>query len=224
MPKSRRKPQSASRRKQAPGSKAAPAWTPVARIKWYLPVIALFAFAIIAAGGFLFAAHLEDSDSFCASCHTQPEATFVQRSAATAVDLASVHGSLAQKNANSVSTRCIDCHSAPGLMGRVSAISLGARDAIKWVTGSAIQPAPLTVPIGDANCLHCHANTPNATSFNEHFHRFLTRWQKSDPQAATCVSCHSAHTTDGDATIAFLQQPRTVEVCQNCHRALGARD
>jgi nitrate/TMAO reductase-like tetraheme cytochrome c subunit len=59
---------------------------------------------ILAAGGFTFAASQETHDAFCASCHTQPESTFYQRStAAQPMDLASYH--TAQQ------TRCIDCHS-----------------------------------------------------------------------------------------------------------------
>jgi predicted CXXCH cytochrome family protein len=218
MSQSRRK----SQRRPPPKHTQKQGKTPVARLKWYVPLIALAVCLIAGVSGLLFAAHLEDNDAFCASCHTQPESTYVQHSQAAAVDLASAHVSLVQHTAGKSPARCIDCHSAPGALGRVSAIALGAQDAIKWVTGSAIQPAPQTVPIGDVTCLNCHADTPNATSFNEHFHRFLTRWQRADTHAATCVSCHTAHTTDGDSSIAFLQQQRTVDVCQNCHRALGA--
>ena len=185
------------------------------KLKWLIPIMAVLAFFVIASGGFLFAAHTEENDAFCASCHTQPESTFYQRTQATAVDLASSH------HAKNTPVKCIDCHSAPGLGGRVDAVSLGARDAIKWVAGSAVQPAPLTVPISDTNCLVCHADTPKTRSFDSHFHFFLTRWQKADPSAATCVSCHSAHTTDGDASIGYLQEQRTVQQCQACHRALG---
>ena len=33
---------------------------------------------------------------------------------------------------------------------------MGARNAFKWYTGTAVQPAVLTSPIGDGNCLKCH--------------------------------------------------------------------
>ena len=47
---------------------------------------------VLIAGGFGFAASQETLDSFCASCHTQPESTFYQRSTDTQpVDLASYH-------------------------------------------------------------------------------------------------------------------------------------
>jgi hypothetical protein len=185
------------------------------KLKWFVPVVAAVACFLVAGGGFLYAAHLEDNDTFCASCHTQPESTYVQRTQAGAVDLASSH------HAKDTPVRCIDCHSSPGLMGRVSAVSLGAQDAFKFVSGTAQQPAPQTVPIPDSTCLNCHQDTPNVRSFDHHFHRFLARWQAQDANAATCVTCHTAHTTDGDSTIGFLQQQRTTEQCSNCHMALG---
>ncbi|MEO8391591.1 MAG: hypothetical protein ABI700_01235, partial [Chloroflexota bacterium] len=46
-------------------------------------IIALAAFGIIlSVAGFTFAATQEQHDSFCASCHTQPESTFYQNSIA----------------------------------------------------------------------------------------------------------------------------------------------
>jgi hypothetical protein len=58
---------------------------------WLLVVIAVLGL-FLAAGGFIFAASNETHDPFCASCHTQPESTFFQRSTdAQAVDLASYH-------------------------------------------------------------------------------------------------------------------------------------
>jgi hypothetical protein len=100
-------------------------------------------------GGFPYAANMESHDTFCGSCHTQPESTYLNNSTATQpADLASYHAR--QK------TRCIDCHSGQGLFGRIQAEALGATNAIKWYSGTAIQPAPLTQSIGDGNCLKCH--------------------------------------------------------------------
>lgn len=170
-------------------------------------------------GGYAFAAHLEESDPFCSSCHTQPETTYVDRSqAAPPVDLASAH------HLNE-GTHCIDCHSGPGVTGRAATmVQVGAVDLIAYVTHTAKQPAPLTVPIADANCLKCHAEVPQTRNFRRHFHAFLPRWQALESQAATCVDCHSSHTTDGDPSAIFLEQSRTTAVCQSCHRALGERE
>ena len=122
----------------------------------YLPVVlALLAFGVLMiAGGFTFAATQESHDSFCASCHTQPELTFYQRSTdAQPVDLASFH--------TTKDTRCIDCHSGAGVPGRMGAEMLGAHNALAWYSGTAVQPAKLTSPIGDENCLKCHQDLLN---------------------------------------------------------------
>lgn len=169
---------------------------------------------ILAAGGFTFAATQEQHDTFCASCHTQPEATFFQRSiAAQPVDLASFHTT---KN-----VQCISCHSGIGITGRMSAELLGAHNALAWYSGTAVQPAKLTVPITDDHCLKCHEQVTTAGGFNNHFHEFLVRWQAVDPNAARCVSCHSGHATDGSAQTGFLNQANTEAVCQSCHSVLG---
>src|SRR5665811_684136 len=101
--------------------------------------------------GGLEGAHFENRDSFCASCHSQPETAYVARSiAADHTDLASFH--------TTKGVRCIDCHSGPGVKGRISALTLGARDSIRYFTGHYTQPAPLTRRITDAQCTKCHSD------------------------------------------------------------------
>ncbi len=180
---------------------------------------------ILAIGGFSFAASQETHDSFCASCHTQPESTFYQRSTASKqVDLASFH--------KTKGTRCIDCHSGPGLFGRMSAELLGAHNALAWYTHTAVQPARLTVPIRDSACLKCHSDIPvrgaaqggfggeEGGNLNNHFHLFLSRWQSADPNAAGCVDCHSGHNTSVDPQQQFMNQADVEQVCQACHAVL----
>jgi predicted CXXCH cytochrome family protein len=170
---------------------------------------------VLFAGSFGVAAQQEENNAFCASCHTQPESTYYQRSlTSAAVDMASNHQT-------THSTKCIDCHSGNGLSGRLSAISMGAKNAFLFYTKTAIQPAPLTNPIDDGNCIKCHSSTLAETDFNHHFHAFLVRWQTVDPTASKCVDCHSAHTIDGDPTQAFLNTQRAEAVCQRCHSVLG---
>src|SRR5947209_2914979 len=186
---------------------------PLLELRQRWPVwAALAGLVLFAGGGFATGATLEARDSFCASCHTQPEGTYYQRTQADVVDLASKHHA-------AWATRCIDCHSGPGLTGRVGAMAVGARDLAAFFTHTDQQPATLTVPIGDANCLKCHAGVPDTRDFNQHFHAFLARWQARDANAGTCVSCHSAHSTAGDASQAFLDQQRTSQVCDSCHQA-----
>ena len=156
----------------------------------------------------------ENHDSFCASCHSEPETTYFGRESAAPIDLASFHSA---KQVN-----CIDCHSGQGLVpGRVSSLMLGAKDLLAWWSGHSTQPAPQTRPIDDANCLKCHADVSQRREFNNHFHVFLARWQSMDKNAATCVSCHQSHTTDGEQTIGFLNRVTTTHACQSCHNFSG---
>ena len=162
---------------------------------------------------FGFAASMEEKNAFCASCHTQPESTYYNRfQVGTSVDLATFH--------NTKATKCIDCHSGSGVTGRISAMLLGARNAVAFFTKTARQPAPLTVPIKDDSCVKCHANVTAGADFNNHFHAFLSRWQAVDANATGCASCHTSHTTDGQAQTAFLSQGTTDQVCQSCHAVL----
>ncbi len=208
-----------------------------ARKKWPLIAIlgAIFGIGILlGVGGFAFAASQETHDAFCASCHTQPESTFYQNStAAQPVDLAAFHQP--QKVA------CIDCHSGQGITGRVTAELIGARNAFKWYTGTAVQPAVLTFPIGDQNCLKCHAdvtqrgfspkeqiNLPvsggegegEREGRNNHWHEFLARWQAASPTAGSCVSCHAGHAAGGTAQAGFMVSATVQGTCDACHLVL----
>jgi NapC/NirT cytochrome c family, N-terminal region len=188
---------------------------------------------VFTAVGFTFAANQEQHDSFCASCHTQPETTFYQNStAAQPVDLASFH--------TTRQTRCIDCHSGAGLLGRVRAELIGARNAAKWYSGTAVQPAVLTFPIGDGNCLKCHQavtqrgfvpqeqiTVPGSQSGegegggrSGHWHQFMARWQAAAPNAGTCVSCHGGHTTGAAAQSGFMNAQNVQDTCNACHQVL----
>ena len=93
------------------------------------------------------AVHLENDDEFCASCHTEPEVSFVNRSLAEEpVDLASAHAHYAD------AVRCIDCHSGAGTAGRVDALQQGATDLVAYLSGDYTEPAVTTNPLGDEPC------------------------------------------------------------------------
>lgn len=201
------------------------------------PVWVLAGFAVagvlLATGGFTFAASQETHDPFCASCHTQPETSFVERStAAEAVDLASYH--------TTQEARCIDCHSGPGVTGRMQAELLGARNAAAWYTHTAVQPAPLTFAIDDSNCLKCHREvtqrgySPKQSvsilglgrrggdeAGGNHWHELMASWQAYTADAGSCVSCHSGHLTDGTAETGYENAQTTRDVCEACHQVAG---
>jgi len=161
------------------------------------------------------AMQFENHNGFCASCHTEGEQTFYNRSLAGApLDLASIHNIKGQ-------ARCIDCHTGAGIVGRYGGLMAGATDLISYFSGRYPQPAALEVPYPDANCLKCHTNIMQRQDFNNHFHVFLPRWQQVDKNAATCVSCHLSHDTSGDVKIGFLNERTTTVICQKCHALAG---
>lgn len=162
------------------------------------------------------AMQFENHDSFCASCHTEGELTFFKRvTSASAVDLASFH-------AQRAITRCIDCHSGPGIVGRYIALTYGASDLVSYFSGHYAQPAVQDTPFGDGNCTKCHADIYANQDFSNHFHAFLLRWQSLDPaNAGRCIDCHVSHDTTNDAGAVFLDQNAAAPVCQKCHAFAG---
>ncbi|MFQ5407458.1 MAG: NapC/NirT family cytochrome c [Anaerolineales bacterium] len=173
---------------------------------------------VFLSGGTIYAAHLENQDSFCASCHTEPESTYVERKAAAAAsDLATRH--------NQEGVRCIDCHSGAGITGRLSAMTTGAGDFVSYRSGNYNDPAVITTPYADDNCLKCHAEVTKTRTFERHFHALLPRWQQLAPaNAASCVDCHQAHVLDGIPELGFLQETPTTGVCNDCHRFIGENE
>jgi nitrate/TMAO reductase-like tetraheme cytochrome c subunit len=181
----------------------------------FLKIVSLLALVLIPSAVFA-GAQLENHDSFCASCHTDPESTYVDRThGGTAVDLASFH--------SGEGVHCIDCHSGEGANGRAKAMTLGGHDLLKFVSGQYPQPAPLTHAISDVNCTKCHSDISEGRDFNNHFHVFLPQWQQRSDKAATCVDCHQSHTTDGTAQIVFLNEQHTTAECQQCHNFASGR-
>ena len=181
---------------------------------WIVAAIVVGVGGASAATGLAYAAHVENNDAFCASCHTQPEIQYYQRSTVKPVDLASAH---ALKN-----VECIQCHSGRGAIGRVSAIATVAiPDLIAYKSGVYRRPAVVTIPISDDHCLKCHAGIGARQDFNNHFHIFLPDWRARAPQdAAACVDCHQTHVTGGLVDAGFLTESTTLVVCQRCHAVL----
>jgi hypothetical protein len=205
--------------------------TQVSKKPRLIPTLALLLAVgvLLATAGFGFAATQESRDPFCGSCHSLPESTFVARAAAASpADLASYH--------TTVKTRCIDCHSGQGLSGRLSAELMGAHNALAWFTKTAVQPAVLTKPYPEANCLKCHSNVTSESYVIKnqrlpgsimgegragHWHQFLPRWQSVDSKAATCVSCHGGHADGRTADNGFMDIPQVENVCNACHQTVG---
>ena len=170
--------------------------------------------ALIAISGTTaYALNLEDHDAFCASCHTQPESQYYQQSLEkTPMTLAVFH---TQKN-----TRCIDCHSGGGPLGRAVGLWQGSQDLVAYYRGHYHSPAITQNKLEDGSCIKCHADILARLDFDNHFHVLLSRWQSADPNAAHCVDCHTAHPT-ADSTQGYLQTAPVDKVCQDCHARLA---
>lgn len=196
-----------------------------------LVLILLIVLVVGGVGGSLV---LEDQNSFCASCHTEPEVKYYQQSLqADATTLSTFH---IQKQ-----TRCIDCHSGGGPLGRAQGLQQGADDLVLYLSGNYNRPAITSNPLGDDSCLKCHPEvltrgrrTPPSPIQNPvqargnrandgHYHQFLWRWQAADPRAAHSINCHTSH-TDGLANVGFMTAGPVQRVCDDCHRGLNARD
>ncbi len=187
-----------------------------AAIGWLVFPVAIALLALTAAGvSVAYAAHVENNDAFCASCHTEPKSQYFTQSLASPVDLASAHGAKR--------VECIQCHSGRGSIGRLTAMTTVAfPDLLAYNSGHYRSPAVTTVPLGDDHCLKCHADVTRRADFNNHFHQFLPLWQAQDPaHAATCVSCHNGHVAGGDPKIGFLVKSTAATVCQDCHAFAG---
>ena len=208
--------------KRAPARRRFPLWIPGAALGVVIVLVAVLFFSMM---------RLEETDTFCGSCHTQPETTYLDRMAkgqvkdqasAGPVDVASFHQSKTDPTAK---VHCIDCHAGPGLAGRVAAIFEGAGNAVRYVTHTGTQPGKLAGRMPDANCVKCHADVTAAQTYkghNNHYHFFLARLQAAAPASMiSCAECHLAHNDQGDTTIMFLQQAPTEAVCSRCHSALG---
>jgi nitrate/TMAO reductase-like tetraheme cytochrome c subunit len=222
-------------KKQVPEKRRRLIWIPIV-------IVVIVVLGVVGGlGGFSYALNQETHDSFCASCHTEPETTHYQRSiAANPVDMSSYH---ATQN-----THCIDCHSGPGSNGQIAAVIEGALNAVKFYTGTAVQPAVLHAPIPDANCLKCHQavtqrgyvpvtqmQPPGFFEGGEgggedeggglgHWHVNLSSWQAASSTSGRCISCHSGHLTDVNVQNGFLNDQRVGDTCQECHAVLRGRE
>lgn len=168
---------------------------------------------------------LENRDAFCASCHTEPETVYFNRSMAAPVDLASTHAGIDTR------VRCIDCHSGEGIAGRALSLEQGAGDLLAYVLGNYTSPALTTNPVGDAGCTKCHipieeenTNPPSTAALsNSHYHfaAYLTEWKARKPNAAgACARCHPSHLEIGVEGQDF-SGTTTSAACDDCHAALS---
>ena len=204
-------------------------------LHWHYLVPAIIAVIVLGigatAGGVYVSSEMEKDNSFCGSCHTEPETTYLMRFDAaltgTAPDLASYHYRHSESSISpKVPTiRCIDCHVGEGLVGRGIVLSLAAFDAIKYFTHTARQPAQVVFDVQNEACLKCHeaevkkfADQPEKPFIiDNHFH-----YKYFQPGAAplTCTACHIAH-REGSELNGFQFNRVIIPVCEACHQYEG---
>lgn len=160
-----------------------------------------------------YVSHLEQNNSFCASCHTQPEFEYYQRlidSQQPTTDLATFH--LRHEEA----VKCIDCHGGEGLAGRAQVLAKSAWDALKFLVGVHRQPAMMSIRLPDQACSKCHQDVYYQPGFENHFHNEIP----NSMQTFRCLDCHLAHPL-GDPTISFGTRDVFFPECVRCHQEMG---
>ncbi len=197
---------------------------------------------------------LEEQDAFCVACHLAPEQTYVLRSqmalqeAGALMDLASDHYRVSE-----TAFRCIDCHRGDDSPAhRFQTFTLGARDALIWLSGQAdetIEKGTASDPaLLEASCLKCHLKTLVELGFNNHYHNQLPQallaeqagLEPVEPPGGlsgdlfirlgesnttlTCLACHQAHVSipDGELTLFMDVDNVLLPACEQCHRETGA--
>jgi len=181
-----------------------------------LRIFAVVAF-VLAAGVYTTGVQLEANDSFCASCHVEPETTFYQASLApvAAVTLAAFHAGK--------QTLCVDCHSRQWIPGRLWAQWGGLQNLLAYRSGHYRNLSETTRPVGDGGCTKCHSDLTWVSERPGHYHSpwLRWRWRAADAPANTCEACHPSHEAVAPAADHFMDAGRNETQCDACHDAIG---
>ncbi len=160
---------------------------------------------------------LEANDSFCASCHVEPETTYYQASLepAQADTLAVFHAG--------VQTRCIDCHSRKWIPGRLWAHWGGLQNLLAFWSDDYTTPSVTTRPVGDGGCSKCHSDMTWVSERPGHYHSpwLRRRWRAADGPTNTCEACHPAHKPVAPMADRFMDANDIELQCDACHDATG---
>ena len=172
---------------------------------------------LIASTSLIVGTQLEAHDSFCASCHVQPEESYYQASLRQdePETLAVIHAGL--------ETRCIDCHSRSGVLGRIWAQLGGMENLVAFRSGNYRDPSSTTRPVGDGGCSKCHGDLTWVSERPGHYHspELRRRWRAFDGPANTCQACHPAHDEGNFGIEHIIGSTALEEQCEGCHEAFG---
>ncbi len=183
------------------------------KILLVLGIIAFF----LAAAAYTTGVRLETHDSFCASCHVEPESTYYQASLNTTAPttLAAFH---AGEN-----TRCVDCHSRRWIPGRLWAQWGGLQNLLAYRSGHFTQPSVTTRPVGDTGCTKCHGDLTWVSERPGHYHSpsLRRRWRAAGGPTNSCAACHPPHESVAPISEQFMDDELIEVQCDACHEATG---
>ncbi|UCC64228.1 MAG: hypothetical protein JSV36_04000 [Anaerolineae bacterium] len=149
--------------------------------RWRGPALALLGMLVLLViGSAVGESVAEENDAFCATCHLNPERTYVDR----ARTVAGAYGSARQADLTgddlwqssrdaardlasshrAAALNCVACHRGDNRLGdRVTALALGARNTFLYLTGQ-FDPdhSGIAQPgLVEASCLRCHVDQPH---------------------------------------------------------------
>lgn len=122
-----------------------------------------------------------------------------------------------------IDTRCIDCHSKPGIPGRIWAQLGGLHNLLAFRSGNYRDPSTTTRPVGDGGCSKCHRDITWVSERPGHYHspELRRRWRSFDGPANTCQACHPSHEEEPFSVEDIMTTQRLEEQCDACHEAFG---
>ncbi len=193
--------------------------------------------------------HLEEDNRFCASCHRPSEVRYVNQAEQATPDyspnLAAFHYAVTVRGeweeeeddeeefyqspggATRRVVNCVACHRGDqSLRHRAIALTLGARNTVKWLLGD-----EGTQAVGrsrfdwlpNASCTRCHEEAIDDQDFENHYHFYLPEYNAdpvvradADANALYCSDCHVSH-RDIPQELDFLSEEIVFPACDRCH-------
>ncbi|MCW1967283.1 MAG: NapC/NirT family cytochrome c [Anaerolineae bacterium] len=195
-----------------------------------LMLISLVILAVLI-GGTSYVTARENEDTFCISCHTVPETTYVKRGqaavgGAVAVDLSSFHYQQIRGKGGTI--HCIDCHLGDQTwQAHASKWQMTVRHAASWLTGrNTDQPETLRLRVPHLTnnaCITCHRNTLLTVGSANHHHNNLPVAYELWKAGAPLVMPPDTRDTQAMTARGLSRYDTTVQcaTCHLTHRSIG---
>lgn len=179
--------------------------------------------AVASASGWFVTDALEANNDFCNACHL-PGGAVLHGEIREGFDaqpnhnLAGVHGTAQlDRNGQSRTFRCIDCHGGVGFVGRAKVKVLAAKDVLVWLTGDFDEPDHMQYPLNEADCRQCHESFAKQDTPDFGPVLFHSLAVHNADLGVNCVECHTVHEGGDDEDAYFLDAQRVREQCGRCH-------